>query len=57
MESEKSFKHTPSINLKTDFSDHSSSNMSMSIDNYTHWNVQNFTELINKPKVIIFINN
>jgi len=44
MENEKSRSNT--INLRTDFTD---SNMSVEI--FHNWNPQNFTELLNKPKV------
>lgn len=52
MESEKSTHHTNSknnqtINLRTDFTE-----FDVSLDRLsTNWNVQNFTELLNKPKV------
>jgi hypothetical protein len=48
MESEKSFnaKHNHTINLRTDFDE-----SNISLDRFNTWNVQNFTELLNKPKV------
>jgi hypothetical protein len=51
MESEKSPQHhsknNQTINLRTDFTE-----FDVSLDKYSGtWNVQNFTELLNKPKV------
>jgi hypothetical protein len=51
MESEKSphhhSKNNQTINLRTDFTE-----FDVSLDKYSGtWNVQNFTELLNKPKV------
>lgn len=46
MESEKTRVNHSVINLRTDFED-----SNMSIDRLQNWNCQNFTELLNRPKV------